>query len=369
VGNINNINQKTNRFKAIDGLSRINSAKSQPLTAKTIHSKHQQPVLIDDFLPSSRVHKQIMPSLKLASQVSRKPVINKPLPVIATRTVKPAKKHQPQPSNTLMRHGLARPAVKERVKQVQPLLQPKAIKVVGPHEKLHRHEAILKQDVKRDFRVSHFGNKAAVTGNFSIKYQPLPVKAPLSGASIGISNDTANTYLSAKTKDHHQSVKTHYQKQVKLHRWRQRFFIAIVIVIIFLILGYLFYQLTPAIDVKVAAIHAGIPAQLPSYHPLNYTFKAPVRFGEGIVNISYKSKTSNYSYVISQQATHWNSELLRNDYISTLNEPYITVSSNNQVIYLYGLGQAAWINKGILYQISGSADLTQAQIVNIASST
>lgn len=369
MGNINNINQKTNRFKSVDGLSRINSAKPQPAITKTLHSKHHQPILIDDFLPSSRLHRQIMPSLKLASQVSHKPVTNKPLPVITTRTVKSAKKHQPQPSNTLMRHGLTKPAVKERVKQVQPLLQPTSSKAIGPHEKLHRHEVILKPDVKRDLRVSRFGNKAVATSNFSIKYQPLPVKSPLSGASIVANHDMTNIYLSAKDKDRHQPVKAHYQKQIKIHRWRRRLFITTVIFILLIILGYLFYQLTPAIDVKVAAIHAGIPAQLPSYHPVGYAFKAPVRFGAGIVNISYKSKTSKYSYVISQQATHWDSQLLRNNYISTLNEPYITVSSNNQVIYLYGLGQAAWIKKGILYQISGSADLTQAQIVNIASST
>jgi hypothetical protein len=46
----------------------------------------------------------------------------------------------------------------------------------------------------------------------------------------------------------------------------------------------------------------------------------------------------------------------------------VTVTSNNQTIFLYGLGQAAWVNKGVLYQISGNADLTQMQIVNIASS-
>jgi hypothetical protein len=265
-----------------------------------------------------------------------------------------------------MRRGLAKPAAKEHVQQVQPMLQSKSAKVTGPHEKLHRHEVRLKQDVQRDFRVSRFGKKGLNTDNFSIKYQPLPVKVPLTGDSI--TNNMFSEPLSAETQERHQSVKSHYQKQVKLHRWRKRFFIAAVVIIILIILGYLFYQLTPAIDVKVAAIHANISAQLPSYHPPDYAFKAPVRYGAGIVNIDYKSKTSNYSYIISQQATHWNSQLLRNDYISTLNEPYITVSSNNQTIYLYGVGQAAWINKGILYQISGNADLTQTEIVNIASS-
>jgi hypothetical protein len=243
----------------------------------------------------------MMPSLKLASQASHKPVTNKSLPVIAARTIKPTKTHQPQPSITLMRKGLAKPTAKEHVKQVQPILNQLSSKLTGPYEKLHRHEVRLKQDVQQDFRISHFGKKALTTDNFSIKYQPLPVKLPHDGVSVEtIDSDIAiKKTLPAETNEHRQSVKAHYKKQVKSHRFRRRFFIATVIIIVLIILGYLIYLLTPTIDVKVAAIHAGIPAQLPSYQPVDYVFKTPVRYGAGIVSIGY-----NRLYIFLKPTSH-----------------------------------------------------------------
>ena len=241
--------------------------------------------------------------------------------------------------------------------------------LIGPHERLHRLELRHAQDIQRDYRVSRFGKKVPTTDNFSIKMQPIPVKVPIYGKGVGVGSDNETEKTSSReTNNHHRAVSSRYKKQRKVRRLHRRLIIIAIIAVILVILAYFIIQLVPAIDIKVADIHAGISAQLPGYHPADYAFNEPVKYSNGIVNISFKSKSTGQTYSVVQQATQWNSQVLHNDYVLTLNEPYTTVSCNNQTIYIYGTGQAAWVSKGILFQISGSADLSEAQILNIANS-
>ena len=372
MGNINNINQKDKRFNAVAGLLDGVSTASlpRPKTLKATLPNYKQPVLIDDYLPSAKAHVRLMPSLKLVTKANHRPIRPKHLQTVVSRTEKPAKAHQPEPPKTLMRTGLSKPAPKELIKHIQTSLGQSKSQLLGPREQLVRHELSHAHDVQRDYRITHFGKKELSAHEFNLKLQPLPVKLPLYANGVGIGSATAidQPLATDKTKQHRQAVSTHYTKQRKLHRLRRHFGFAVFLILLLFILGYFAVQFTPKIDVKVAAIHAGIAAQLPSYHPAGYVFSGPVKYGPGIVNIIFKSKSSGQSYNIVQQASHWNSQILHDDYMATLNENYITVNSDNQTIYLYGTGQAVWVNKGILYQISGSADLPQSQILDIVSS-
>jgi len=372
VGNINNINQKDKRFNAVAGL--LNDVSKAPLlrpgAPKVTPINYKQPVLIDDYLPSTKAHVRLMPSLKLVTKSNPQPFPPKPPQTVVSRAKKPAMAHQPEPPKTLVRAGLSKPAPKERIKHIQASLSQSKSQLLGAREQLIRHELRHAHDVQRDYRITRFGKKELANHELNFKLQPLSVKLPLYSNGVGIGGATAidRPLATAKTKQHRQAVSSHYNKHQKLHQLRRHFGLAVFLIIALFILGYFVVQLTPKIDVKVAAIHAGIAAQLPSYHPAGYVFSGPVKYGSGIVNIIFKSKSSGRSYSIVQQASHWNSQILQNNYVATLNESYMTVNSDNLTIYLYGLGQAVWVNKGILYQISGSADLPQSQILNIASS-
>ncbi len=369
MGNINNINQNDIRFNAVSGMLSNNSAKPQTLQPSKFPAKSQRSILIDDYLPSSKAHQRLMPSLKLASQISQKPKTVKLHSSVAPHDVRIVKAHQPEAASTLMRKGLPKPTTKERVKHFQAALAQSTPKTISPHEQIHRHHARHALAVKRDYRISRFGRKEIAKANNDLKVQPMNVKLPLYGSGVAAANDiTLNPALPAKSVEHRRAANNRYKKHHQLHRRRHRLFIVTIIFLILLVLAYIFYLLTPAIDVKVASIHAGIPAQLPNYHPTDYAFKAPVRYSAGIVNISYKSKNSSQTYSIVLQSSHWDSQILKTDYIATLNEPYSTVMENNRTIYVYGTGQAAWINNGVLYQISGNADLSQPQLLNIANS-
>ena len=369
MGKINNTDQNDNRFNAVSGLLNNNPTEGKKTSLKKHPDGLSRSYLIDDFLPHPKTPAAITTPSKTLADDDHRVLPEKKPKTIGGRKIHPALAHQPEHSHTLMRSGLPKPAAKEHVAHVQTSLNHKTSHLIGPHERLHRLELGHAQDIQRDYRVSRFGKNAPTVDNFSLKMQLMPVKVPVYGKGVGVGSDNENEKPPAtEIEKHHRAVSSRYKKQRKARRLHRRLTFIVIIAVLLVLLAYFIIQLVPAIDVKVASIHAGIPAQLPSYHPIDYAFNEPVKYSNGIVNINFKSKSSERTYSVVQQATQWNNQVLRNDYVSTLNEPYTTVSSNNQTIYLYGTGQAAWISKGILFQISGSADLPEAQILNIANS-
>lgn len=131
--------------------------------------------------------------------------------------------------------------------------------------------------------------------------------------------------------------------------------------------GYLSYINMPNLSVRVAASQAGINAQYPGYTPSGYSFDGPVSFSNGQVMLSFKGNGGTGNYKINQQKSGWDSQAVLDNYVAAKTDDYDVNDTQGLTIYTYD-NNAAWVNKGVLYTISGDAPLRTEQVLKIATS-
>lgn len=130
--------------------------------------------------------------------------------------------------------------------------------------------------------------------------------------------------------------------------------------------GYLTYLSMPNISIKMAAVQSGIDAKYPGYKPDGYTLNGPIKFKSGEVTMRYAYADGSSAYTITQQKSNWNSSAVK-EFFSEKHKSPNTTMIDGLTIYSGGK-EAAWVNGGILYQISGDANLSSDQIQKIAAS-
>lgn len=135
---------------------------------------------------------------------------------------------------------------------------------------------------------------------------------------------------------------------------------------VMLLAGYLTYLSMPNISIRMAAIQSGIDAKYPGYQPDGYAMSGPIRFSNGEVSITYAYADNSASYTLLQQKSNWDSAAVKEYFSEKTTTPMITMI-DGLTIYSNGR-EAAWVNGGILYQISGTADLSSDQVQKIATS-
>ena len=158
-------------------------------------------------------------------------------------------------------------------------------------------------------------------------------------------------------------------KQVKQARRLPRVMsVASASLALLLLGGYFTYLNMPSLSVRVAAAQAGVNASYPSYHPDGYSLNGPVAYGQGQVNMKFASNSGPQNFTVSQSKTSWDSSAVLDNYIKDkAGDNYITYDEHGLTIYTYG-GNAAWVNGGVLYTITGDAPLSGDQIRHIATS-
>ena len=130
--------------------------------------------------------------------------------------------------------------------------------------------------------------------------------------------------------------------------------------------GYLTYISMPNISIKIAAVQAGIDAKYPGYKPDGYAMSGPIRFKDGEVAVKYAYADGSSEYTLTQQKSSWDSNAVK-EYFSEKSTQVSTTMVDGLTVYSDG-SHAAWVNRGILYQIDGSAELSSEQIQKIATS-
>lgn len=134
-----------------------------------------------------------------------------------------------------------------------------------------------------------------------------------------------------------------------------------------LLTGYLTYINLPNISVRVAASQAGIDASYPGYKPDGYRL-AGVNYDQGSVSLKFASNAGPQDFTITQQQTSWDSTAVRENYVKTnWGDDVVPYSERGLTIYAHD-GNAAWVNGGILYTITGDAPLSASQVRGIATS-
>ena len=121
----------------------------------------------------------------------------------------------------------------------------------------------------------------------------------------------------------------------------------------------------PGIELRVASMHAGFHAEMPSYKPTGYALMGGVKATDGMVQLTYASGSS--SYQITQVPSDFNSATLLDQNTEQRGAPKQTVQSEGRIIYLYD-GSASWVDGGVRYEVSGNANLTADDLVALATS-
>lgn len=160
------------------------------------------------------------------------------------------------------------------------------------------------------------------------------------------------------------------RKQFKLKKPQSKFQTilktASLAVMALLIGAYLMYLNMPSITTSIAAAQAGIRASYPGYTPNGYLLAGPVAYNSGIISMRFAASAAPVAYTVQQARSSWDSSAVRENYVvPEVGEKYHTTQANGLTIYTYGQN-AAWVNAGILYTISGNAPLSTDQIQRIA---
>lgn len=144
--------------------------------------------------------------------------------------------------------------------------------------------------------------------------------------------------------------------------------ITAICLVIVVLAGYITYLNMPNLSVAVAASQVGIDAKYPDYRPDGYSIDGPVTFGDSAVTINFKANTGNTKFTFKQTRSSWDSSAVLDNIVhKQVGEDYITSQVGGLTIYSFK-GNAAWVNGGILYTITGDAPLSSDQIRRIATS-
>lgn len=138
-------------------------------------------------------------------------------------------------------------------------------------------------------------------------------------------------------------------------------------VAVFLVIGgFIGYLNMPQLELRVASVQAGFGASMPAYAPTGYALEGGVERSGGTISLKFRS--GDQSYTVTQQSSNWNSQTLLDNTLA-LNGQHETVQKNGQTIYVYDGGtSAAWVNGGVRYDLNGNAELSEEDIVSIATS-
>jgi hypothetical protein len=158
-------------------------------------------------------------------------------------------------------------------------------------------------------------------------------------------------------------------KQVERPKSRSRFIsVASSALALLLLGGYFTYLNMPSLSVRVAAAQAGVNASYPEYRPDGYSLNGPVAYSQGEVIMKFAANAGPQNFTVSQAKSNWDSSAVLDNYVKEkAGENYLTYNERGLTIYTFD-GNAAWVNGGILYTITGDAPLSSDQVRRIATS-
>jgi len=129
--------------------------------------------------------------------------------------------------------------------------------------------------------------------------------------------------------------------------------------------GIVWLQNSPKLAFRNAAAKAGIAASLPTYIPSSYHQVGEASTSPGTLTLDFSSPGAAQPLKITQRASDWDANALRENYVSTQSTNFLAVQGQGLTIYLYG-NQANWINHGVWYQLSGTSKLGREDVLKIA---
>jgi hypothetical protein len=318
--------------------------------------------------------------------------------------------HKPEHSKTLMRNAVHKPDVKIKpaikvqkpaevaARPVQALVPKLSATHIDPRREQHASE-VPRSELVRKFNRNNQASReqlhkqatgrvtvhqahqaAAAAHNNSVR--PMAQQRPHSAvASTGPARTHASQPLTreeqttrmfeqalANATSHEQPAPKIARKRKATRKHRGLINALAGVAAVLVIAAFVAYLNAPKIELHVASVQAGFSASMPAYKPSGFALNGGIKSQNGVVSINFSSKSSGDNYKVTQEASTWDSSTLYDNLVAVRGGAKQTLQNGGRTIYVYGNNQAAWVNGGVLYQVSGSAGLSSDQIGNIATS-
>ena len=156
----------------------------------------------------------------------------------------------------------------------------------------------------------------------------------------------------------------------KLHKGKKRsrlLRLATGSLIALFLLGFLAYQNTPSLSLKIASYRSGLDAKLPASQPNGYNF-GYLSYEPGNVIVNFTSPADSRQFNITQKASSWDSQALLSNFVTSANTAYETYQRAGRTVYLLSNNTATWVDSGIWYTVDGNSSLSSAQMLELAGS-
>ena len=293
--------------------------------------------------------------------------------------------HRPEHAKTLMRSAVSRPHIsrKPHIKTQSPAeVMPKPAGTIVPKfsashidpKRLERSRDIKKVEDIKKFSPAERAT-VPVHARITTPLRGRPVSAPVTRVPIEAAPKPAVTAAKPKPDMFEAAIAratSHEQSRaepVHKHRRNRRRLLNVVagIVAVLIITGFVGYLNAPNIELRIASVRAGFHATLPGYQPVGYAMARSVGTHNNQITLSFRSDNGT-GFKLTQQPSSWDSATLYDNLIAATNTTHQTIESSGRTIYLFGNTNAAWVNGGVLYQINGTAELSNDQVGQIAAS-
>jgi len=382
------------------------------VTRGSVVTHARQGRAIDDFIhPDHRAVQAHIAKQHIAKTTSPVPSQSQPAqgraditPVKKVRSgqamIKPIAAHQPQKSKILMRHAVQKPTfkLKTAIKTQAPaevmakplgVIVPKASAYQLNPARVHRAKA-----VSRSPHVGRFAPAKAAEPRVAVAPPATRAHANLKpGQSTRATAQHMDSFVprhaatrhTANTRQaHHAAPKqaiptdifeaaiahttSHERPAPKVkrrssYRW---FKIGASVVIFFALTGTVLWMNRTNIALHFASARAGFSVAMPSYVPTGYVLNGGVQAANGKVTLSFRSGSAEYS--LTQQASPWDSNTLRDNMLALTTGAPRTLTAAGRTVYLYGDGNATWVDGGVRYNLATNNNLSSSEITKLAAS-
>lgn len=295
----------------------------------------------------------------------------------APRQVAASTVHHPvHKSSTLMRKAVHKPhAVKSltghghqpATTHTQAAADIMTSQYTPPTERVERAE-----HTKRSNLIQRYGaeitHPAPVT-HHTTSHKHVEVTTPVMAVSLPV-QEVPSTIEAAVTQAQPRLKKTplHHRAARKL-RVKPRTLSVSAAVMAFLLLGGFFaYNNAANLSMRVAAVKSQVHGSLPDYKPAGFALSGPIKYQPGEIVVAYHSNSDDRHYEITQKASNWDTDALRENFVAPMKLSYQTIQEKGKTIYLYDDASATWVDGGVWYKIDGASQLNTDQVLKIVSS-
>jgi hypothetical protein len=302
-------------------------------------------------------------------------VISQPKRAKAAAVKVTAKAHnlhkRPQKSTTLMRKAVKKPDTtasqpdEHKAGQSIPQQRHNRAKTITRHEKVNRFGLIPNRS-----RQELAPRPAEVKINAKASYRSTAEMAPVAPSLVtSVSHKKLEqmldeALLKANAHKHMMGGRTK-NRRVKLFKRMPKWLgMTLTAVVILAVAFWLVWQNLPSVAVHVAAARAHVNAAMPTYMPEGYNFAGPLKYNQDSVTMQFKDKADK-AFLLTQKASDMNSAALPANYIPA-NTPVETSMIGGTTVYIYGdNNNAAWVNRGVFYNLNNKAGLPSDQVLKI----